>query len=352
MPLVGCHRERSCQDGSSAGGPWSSTDGPGSSTDGQWFPKGRLRMARGRLRMSSGSQKGRLRMARGRLRMARGSSTDGPGVVYGWPVVVYGWPMVLKGVVYGWPVVVYGWPMVLKGVVYGWPMVVCEWPVVPKWAVYGRPMVSSADDQWFPNGSSTDGPWFQKQEQVCGSSRAERVEVPQLQSVNSAVVFQLGSRGKYPWCELGRKPWRLHAPMFVTALVLESPVVVEQVIRSRGRVRGARTRGHVCTRSLPSRQTSPRFCCIPPACSPLHEVRVSTMVFWPSVTELTLARTVGRSRNRVKVLGESRIHQTPAARVCGRMVYPCWTTIVPLRRGLPASYGLRSGPRIRAVSSD
>ena len=47
--------------------------------------------------------------------------------------------------------------------------------------------------------------------QVCGLSRAERVEVPQLHSVNSAVVIQLGNRGKCPRCELIRKPWRLHA---------------------------------------------------------------------------------------------------------------------------------------------
>ena len=53
--------------------------------------------------------------------------------------------------------------------------------------------------------------------------------------------------------------------------------------RSRCRVRGARTRGHVYTCSWPSRQTSPRFSCIPLACSPLLEERVSTMVFWPSV---------------------------------------------------------------------
>ena len=41
-------------------------------------------------------------------------------------------------------------------------------------------------------------------------------------------------------------------------------------------------------------ETSTRFSCTPLACSPLHAVRVSTMVFWPSVTEVRRAQTTGR----------------------------------------------------------
>ena len=38
-------------------------------------------------------------------------------------------------------------------------------------------------------------------------------------------------------------------------------------------------------------ETSPRFNCTPLVCSLLRVVRVSIMVLWSSVTELTLART-------------------------------------------------------------
>ena len=68
--------------------------------------------------------------------------------------------------------------------------------------------------------------------------------------------------------------------------------------RSRCRVRGARTRGHVYTCSWPSRQTSPRFSCIPLACSPLLEERVSTMVFWPSVLIDLTTKSSCQSCNR------------------------------------------------------
>ena len=44
-------------------------------------------------------------------------------------------------------------------------------------------------------------------------------------------------------------------------------------------------------------ETSPRFNCTPLVCSLLRVVRVSIMVLWSSVTELTLARTAGRWSN-------------------------------------------------------
>ena len=44
---------------------------------------------------------------------------------------------------------------------------------------------------------------------------------------------------------------------------------------------------------LPLRQTTTRFSRTPLAYSPVDAVRVSTMVFWPSVTEVKLAQTTG-----------------------------------------------------------
>ena len=78
VPLVGCHRERPCQDGSSTDGPWfpngSSTDGLWSSADGPWFPK-RVVCGWPEAPWSSDGpwfqKRSRMRMASGRLRMAR-----------------------------------------------------------------------------------------------------------------------------------------------------------------------------------------------------------------------------------------------------------------------------------------
>ena len=44
-------------------------------------------------------------------------------------------------------------------------------------------------------------------------------------------------------------------------------------------------------------ETSPRFSCTPLVCSLLCVIRVSIMVLWSSVMELTLAQTVGRWSN-------------------------------------------------------
>ena len=53
--------------------------------------------------------------------------------------------------------------------------------------------------------------------------------MPQLQSLNSTVVFQLGNRGEYPRCELGRKQWRLHALSSWIRSITWSVIVATQV---------------------------------------------------------------------------------------------------------------------------